>query len=60
MIKRLIGRRDFMKSTLAGVGGLFFLPSFDWKTRSESSLNQRKKRGSCLSHPGEDGIQTSQ
>jgi len=26
MRKGLIGRRDFMKSTLAGVGGLFFLP----------------------------------
>jgi predicted aldo/keto reductase-like oxidoreductase len=26
-----IGRRDFMKSTLAGVGGLFFLPQIDTK-----------------------------
>jgi len=31
MRKKLIGRRDFMKSTLAGFGGLFFLPSIDKK-----------------------------
>ncbi|OGP74948.1 MAG: hypothetical protein A2V86_17415 [Deltaproteobacteria bacterium RBG_16_49_23] len=31
MGKRLIGRRDFMKSTLAGIGGLFFLPPVDMK-----------------------------
>jgi len=29
MEKKLIGRRDFMKSTLAGFGGLFFLPSIE-------------------------------
>jgi predicted aldo/keto reductase-like oxidoreductase len=29
--KKLIDRRDFMKSTMAGFGGLFFLPSFDTK-----------------------------
>ena len=29
MGKNLIGRRDFMKSTLAGFGGLFFLPPND-------------------------------
>ncbi len=27
----MIGRRDFMKSTLAGFGGLFFLPKIDMK-----------------------------
>jgi len=27
MDRKVIGRRDFMKSTLAGFGGLFFLPS---------------------------------
>jgi predicted aldo/keto reductase-like oxidoreductase len=31
MEKKLIGRRDFMKSTLAGFGGLFFLPPIDMK-----------------------------
>ena len=31
MLKKLIGRRDFMKSTLAGFGGLFFLPQIDLK-----------------------------
>ena len=29
--KKLIGRRDFMKSTLAGFGGFFFLPRIDAK-----------------------------
>ena len=29
MTKKRIGRRDFMKSTLAGFGGFFFLPSND-------------------------------
>ncbi len=31
MINKLMGRRDFMRSTLAGFGGLFFLPSIDMK-----------------------------
>jgi hypothetical protein len=31
MKNKLIGRRDFMKSTLAGLGGLFFLPKIDMK-----------------------------
>jgi hypothetical protein len=31
MGKKLIGRRDFMKSTLAGFGGFFFLPPFNMK-----------------------------
>jgi predicted aldo/keto reductase-like oxidoreductase len=31
MEKKVIGRRDFMKSTLAGFGGLFFLPKIDMK-----------------------------
>ena len=30
-MKKLICRRDFMRSTLAGIGGLFFLPSIDKK-----------------------------
>lgn len=31
MFKKMMGRRDFMKSTLAGFGGLFFLPKIDMK-----------------------------
>jgi predicted aldo/keto reductase-like oxidoreductase len=31
MRNELMGRRDFMKSTLAGFGGLFFLPKIDVK-----------------------------
>jgi uncharacterized protein len=31
MFKKMMGRRDFMKSTLAGFGGLFFLPQIDMK-----------------------------
>jgi predicted aldo/keto reductase-like oxidoreductase len=31
MGEKMVGRRDFMKSTLAGFGGLFFLPSIDKK-----------------------------
>ena len=31
MSKKVMGRRDFMKSTLAGFGGLFFLPKVDMK-----------------------------
>jgi len=31
MDKKEIGRRDFMKSTLTGFGGLFFLPQLDTK-----------------------------
>ena len=31
MSKKVMGRRDFMKSTLAGFGGLFFLPKIDLK-----------------------------
>jgi predicted aldo/keto reductase-like oxidoreductase len=31
MVKKLIDRRDFMKSTLAGFGGYFFLPRIDMK-----------------------------
>jgi predicted aldo/keto reductase-like oxidoreductase len=31
MKRKMMGRRNFMKSTLAGVGSLFFLPVNDWK-----------------------------
>ncbi len=40
MSKRVIGRRDFMKSTLAGVGGLFFLPPI--KSKAEVKVVEAK------------------
>ncbi len=40
MGQKLIGRRDFMKSTLAGFGGLFFLPPFN--TKQEIKLVEAK------------------
>ncbi len=42
MGKKLIGRRDFMKSTLAGFGGLFFLPKMD--TKQELRVVEAKGR----------------
>ncbi len=40
MSKKVIGRRDFMKSTLAGVGGLFFLPPI--KSKAEVKVVEAK------------------
>jgi len=40
MDKKVIGRRDFMKSTLAGVGGLFFLPPI--KSKAEVRVVEAK------------------
>jgi predicted aldo/keto reductase-like oxidoreductase len=45
MEKKLIGRRDFMKSTLAGFGGFFILPQIDVKKEVrlvEAKGNDRK------------------
>jgi predicted aldo/keto reductase-like oxidoreductase len=45
MGKKLIGRRDFMKSTLAGFGGFFFLPQVDAKQEFrvvEAKGNERR------------------
>jgi len=45
MRKKLIDRRDFMRSTLAGFGGLFFLPQIDVKqeTRVVEAKGKEKK-----------------
>ena len=40
MRKKVFGRRDFMKSTLAGVGGLFFLPPV--KSKAEVRVVEAK------------------
>ena len=40
MNKKLIGRRDFMRSTLAGFGGLFFLPLI--RSRREMKVVETK------------------
>jgi hypothetical protein len=42
MKNKLIGRRDFMKSTLAGFSGLFFLPKID--TKQELRVVEAKGR----------------
>ena len=44
MEKNMVGRRDFMKSTLAGFGGFFFLSAVDQKHRRKSSSTSRGKR----------------
>jgi predicted aldo/keto reductase-like oxidoreductase len=45
MGKGLVGRRDFMKSTLVGIGGLFAVPSMDKKPefRTVESKGKEKK-----------------
>jgi hypothetical protein len=45
MEKKLVGRRDFIRSTLAGVGGLFFLPPVDWteEVRVAETKGKEKK-----------------
>ncbi|MDP1990137.1 MAG: aldo/keto reductase, partial [Syntrophales bacterium] len=42
MKKSMVGRRDFMKTTLAGFGGLFFLSAVD-KTPEEKLIDVRGK-----------------
>ena len=44
MEKKLIGRRDFMKSTLAGVGGFLALPSIDKKQEIKIVESKGKER----------------
>jgi predicted aldo/keto reductase-like oxidoreductase len=56
VIKSLIGRRDFMKSTLAGVGGLFFLPSFDWKQEVKVVESKEKERKFVYRTLGRTGL----
>jgi predicted aldo/keto reductase-like oxidoreductase len=54
--KKLIGRRDFMKSTLAGVGGLFFLPPISWKQEIRVVETKEKERKFVYRTLGKTGL----
>jgi predicted aldo/keto reductase-like oxidoreductase len=56
MRKNLIGRRDFMKSTLAGVGGFFFLPSNQAKQEVKVVEAKGKERKFVYRTLGRTGI----
>ena len=56
MGKKVIGRRDFMKSTLAGFGGLFFLPSIDKKQEMKIAEAKGKERKFVYRTLGKTGI----
>jgi len=56
MEKKLIGRRDFMKSTLAGFGGLFFLPSIDTKQEIKIVETKGKEKKFVYRILGKTGI----
>ena len=56
MGKKLIGRRDFMKSTLAGFGGLFFLPQIDMKQEIRVVDAKGKERKFIYRTLGKTGI----
>jgi len=56
MRKRLMGRRDFMKSTLAGFGGLFFLPKIDMKQELRIVEAKGKERKFVYRTLGKTGI----
>lgn len=56
MGKRLIGRRDFMKSSLASVGGLFFLPSLGMKEEVKVVEAKGKERKFVYRTLGKTGI----
>ncbi len=56
MGKKLIGRRDFMKSSLASVGGLFFLPSLDMKEEMKFVEAKGKERKFVYRTLGKTGI----
>jgi len=56
MHKKLIGRRDFMKSTLAGVGGLFFLPSSEWKHEIKIVESRGKEKKFVYRTLGKTGL----
>jgi predicted aldo/keto reductase-like oxidoreductase len=55
-VKKSIGRRDFMKSTLAGVGGFFFLPSKDWKQDVKLVETKGKEKKVVYRTLGKTGI----
>jgi len=54
--KKLIGRRDFMKSTLAGVGGFLALPSTDKKQEIKIVESKGKERKLIYRTLGKTGL----
>ena len=56
MGKKLVGRRDFMKSTLAGFGGLFFLPPNQGKQEVRVAETKGKERKFAYRTLGKTGI----
>jgi len=56
MGKKLVGRRDFMKSSLAGFGGLFFLPKIDMKQELRVVEAKGKERKFIYRTLGKTGI----
>jgi hypothetical protein len=56
MKNKLIGRRDFMKSTLAGLGGLFFIPKIDMKQELRVVEAKRKEKKFVYRTLGKTGI----
>ena len=56
MGKKVIGRRDFMKSTLAGFGGYFFLPRIDMKQEFRVVEAKGKERKFVYRTLGKTGI----
>ena len=56
MGRKLVGRRDFMKSTLAGFGGLLFLPSIDKKQEIKIVEAKGKERKFVYRTLGKTGL----
>jgi predicted aldo/keto reductase-like oxidoreductase len=56
MSKKMMGRRDFMKSTLAGFGGLFFLPQIDKKQELKVVEAKGKEKKFVYRTLGKTGI----
>jgi predicted aldo/keto reductase-like oxidoreductase len=56
MRKKMMGRRDFVKSTLAGFGGLFFLPQVDMKQEVRIVGAKRKEKKFVYRTLGKTGI----
>lgn len=56
MRKKLIGRRNFMKSTLAGVGGLFILPPIGMKQEARVVEAKGKERKLVYRTLGKTGL----
>src|SRR3989337_568382 len=56
MGKKPIGRRDFMKSTLAGLGGFFFLPGTEKKEETRVAQTKGKERKFVYRTLGKTGM----